>query len=179
VPANLVVTGGEDERFLYEHHRNPHSQTGILAAVEMALAGAARISLVNRDRRRGEELARLLDDKTPATATWIPWTKQFRVPSEADIVINNTSVGLYPHVDERLDVDADSLQRHMVVADGIPNPPRTHWIRDAETRGCRVMDGLAMLVNQGVIGIKYWTDRGRRRRDGHAKGAGKSALALI
>ena len=37
------------------------------------------------------------------------------------------------------------------------NPPRTHWIRDAETRGCRVMDGLAMLVNQGVIGIKYWT----------------------
>ncbi len=52
-------------------------------------------------------------------------------------------------MDERLDVDADSLQRHMVVADGIPNPPRTHWIRDAETRGCRVMDGLAMLVSQG------------------------------
>ncbi len=42
-------------------------------------------------------------------------------------------------------------------ADGIPNPPRTLWIRDAEARGCRVMDGLAMLVNQGVIGIKYWT----------------------
>ena len=76
------------------------------------------------------------------------------MPGEADIVINNTSIGLYPYVDERLDVDADSLRPHMVVADGIPNPPRTLWIRDAEARGCRVMDGLAMLVNQGVIGRK-------------------------
>jgi shikimate dehydrogenase len=126
-------------------------------AVEMALAGAAHISVVNRNTRRGEELAQLLNDKTPATAKGIPWTERFRVPGEADIVINNTSVGLYPHVDERLDVDADSLQPHMVVADGIPNPPRTLLIRDAEARGCRVMDGLEMLVNQGVIGIKYWT----------------------
>lgn len=126
-------------------------------AVEMALAGASHISVVNRNSRRGEELAQLLKDNTPAVARGLAWTKQFRVPDEANIVINNTSIGLYPHVDERLDVDADSLKPHMVVADGIPNPPRTHWIRDAEARGCRVMDGLAMLVNQGVIGIKYWT----------------------
>ena len=54
------------------------------------------------------------------------------VPDEADIVINNTSVGLYPEVDARLDVDVDSLKPQMVVADGIPNPPRTRWIRDAK-----------------------------------------------
>jgi len=126
-------------------------------AVEMALAGAAHISVVNRSRHSGEELARLLIDKTPTPAEWIPWKERFCVPSQADIVINNTSVGLYPHVDERLDVDTDSLLSHMVVADGIPNPPRTHWIRDAEAQGCRVMDGLEMLINQGIIGIKYWT----------------------
>ena len=79
------------------------------------------------------------------------------MPDAADIVINNTSVGLYPNVDARLDVDVDSLKPQMVVADGIPNPPRTRWIRDAEARGCRVMDGLAMLIAQGIIGIKYWT----------------------
>jgi len=45
----------------------------------------------------------------------------------------------------------------MVVADVIPNPPRTHFIKDAEARGCTTLDGLGMLVNQGVIGIKYWT----------------------
>jgi shikimate dehydrogenase len=41
--------------------------------------------------------------------------------------------------------------------DVIPNPPRTRLNRDAEQRGCRVLDGLGMLGNQGVIGIKYWT----------------------
>ena len=45
----------------------------------------------------------------------------------------------------------------MLVADVIPNPPRTRLIREAEKRGCKVLDGLGMLVNQGVIGVKYWT----------------------
>jgi shikimate dehydrogenase len=45
----------------------------------------------------------------------------------------------------------------MVVADVIPNPPRTPLIRDAEARGCTVLDGLGMLVNQGVISIRHWT----------------------
>jgi shikimate dehydrogenase len=47
----------------------------------------------------------------------------------------------------------------MVVCDVIPNPPRTRLVRDAEARGCTVLDGLGMLVNQGVIGILLWTGR--------------------
>ena len=45
----------------------------------------------------------------------------------------------------------------MIVADVIPNPPSTHLLRDAAARGCRTIDGLGMLVNQGVLGIKLWT----------------------
>ena len=45
----------------------------------------------------------------------------------------------------------------MVVADVIPNPPRTRLIRDAQERACTVLDGLGMLVNQGVISIRHWT----------------------
>jgi shikimate dehydrogenase len=45
----------------------------------------------------------------------------------------------------------------MIVADVIPNPPRTLLIRDAEARGCGTLDGLGMLVNQGVISIEHWT----------------------
>jgi shikimate dehydrogenase len=45
----------------------------------------------------------------------------------------------------------------MVVADVIPNPPRTPLIRDAEARGATALDGLGMLVNQGVISIRHWT----------------------
>ncbi len=45
----------------------------------------------------------------------------------------------------------------MVVADVIPNLPRTALLRDAEARGCLTLDGLGMLVNQGVISIEHWT----------------------
>ena len=45
----------------------------------------------------------------------------------------------------------------MVVADIVPSPPRTNLIKDAEARGCKIVDGLGMLVNQGVISIQYWS----------------------
>jgi shikimate dehydrogenase len=71
-------------------------------------------------------------------------------------VVNATSIGLVDG-DARLDIELDSLKPAMVVADVIPNPPRTRLVRDATTRGCKVIDGLGMLINQGVIGVKYWT----------------------
>ena len=125
--------------------------------VELALAGARSVTIVNRGRERGETLARLLGDKTPVAASFVPWEGDYRVPAEADIVVNATSIGLFPGIDDRLAVALDTLRPGLVVADVIPNPPRTHLVRDAEARGCLVLDGLGMLVNQGVIGIKYWT----------------------
>jgi shikimate dehydrogenase len=126
-------------------------------AVELALAGASRIVVVNRSRPRADPLVALLNEKTNAKGELVVWPHGYCVPEGADIVINATSIGLYPDVDGRLDLDVNSLKPSMVVVDAIPNPPRTLLIRDAEARGCRTVDGLGMLVNQGVIGIKYWT----------------------
>ena len=125
--------------------------------VELALAGATSISVVNRTAERGTQLIRVINDNTPAKAELISWQNKYKVRPDANIVINATSIGLYPHVHDRLDIDIESLQPGMVVADVIPNPPRTRFIKDAEERGCTIVDGLGMLVNQGVIGIKYWT----------------------
>ena len=125
--------------------------------VELALAGASSVSVVNRGVERGRELVGVINDKTPANADLTIWDKTYRVQPDADIVINATSIGLYPHVDGRLEIDVESLKPGMVVADVVPSPPRTHLIQDAEARGCTIVDGLGMLVNQGVISIKYWT----------------------
>ena len=125
--------------------------------VELALAGAHSLAVVNRSAERGTGLVRVLNDKTPAKAELVNWPSNYQVPPDTDIVINATSIGLYPNVDDRLEFAVDSLKPGMVVADVIPNPPRTHFIKDAKARGCTVVDGLGMLVNQGVIGIKYWT----------------------
>ena len=126
-------------------------------SVEVALAGAARITIVNRGRERGEEVVTVLNSRTPTKAVYAHWAGTFKVPQDTDIVINATSIGLFPNVDETLDLDTDSLLPAMVVADGIHNPPLTRLIRAARGRGCRTVDGQGMLVNQGVIGIKYWT----------------------
>jgi shikimate dehydrogenase len=126
-------------------------------AVESALAGATTITIVNRDHTRGAELVALLNERTPAHAELVVWDGAYSVPDGIDIVVNATSVGLFPDLDARLALELDSLHPELVVADVIPNPPRTRLIRDAERRGCTVLDGLGMLVNQGVIGIKHWT----------------------
>jgi shikimate dehydrogenase len=125
--------------------------------VELALAGAARIIIVNRGKERGQALVDLLNAKTSAKAELVIWQGMCKIPKDVEIVVNATSVGLYPDVDARLDLDPESLRAGLVVADVIPNPPRTWLIRQAEDRGCDVVDGLGMLVNQGVIGVKYWT----------------------
>lgn len=125
--------------------------------VELALAGASRIMVVNRGVDRGETLVGLLNEKTPVTAEFVAWDRAYAIPTDTDIVVNATSIGLFPDVEGRLDIVTETLRPGMVVADVIANPPRTLLIRDAAARGCTVVDGLGMLINQGVIGIKYWT----------------------
>lgn len=125
--------------------------------VELALAGAKTVTILNRSRERGADLVALINDKTKACAELVLWNATYKIPENADIVVNCTSIGLYPHVDGALDIDASTLRPKMVVADIVPSPPRTKLIRTAEARGCTIVDGLGMLVNQGVISIKYWT----------------------
>ena len=124
--------------------------------------------IVNRDHARGLELTALLAARTPASAELVAWDGPYSVPDGTDIVVNATPVGLFPDVDARVDLELESLRPGMVVADVIPNPPRTHLIRDAEARGCTVLDGLGMLVGQGAIAIRHWTgvdpDRAVMRR---------------
>lgn len=125
--------------------------------VETALAGLEHMTLVNRNEDRGRELATLLNEKTPVKVDFVVWDGEYKIPTGTDIVVNATSIGLFPDVEARVPLHVESLDASMLVADVIPNPPRTRLIQEAAKRGCRVIDGLGMLVNQGVIAIKYWT----------------------
>jgi shikimate dehydrogenase len=125
--------------------------------VELALAGASRITVVNRSEERGETLARLLNAQTSAQATFVPWQGAYRAPAGTDLLINATSIGLFPDVDAAPEIDYASITPGMVVCDVIPNPPRTPFLRQAAARGARTIDGLGMLVYQGAIAFKMWT----------------------
>ncbi|MGE0757244.1 MAG: shikimate dehydrogenase [Pirellulaceae bacterium] len=125
-------------------------------AVELALAGAAHISIVNRGADRGQQLVDVLRERIQVAAKFVPWEGDYFVEEGTDILIQATSIGLGDEY-ARVPVDAASLQPAIVVADVVFNPPRTQFLREAVNRGCPTLDGLGMLVNQGVIGFKIWT----------------------
>ncbi|MCK4924834.1 MAG: shikimate dehydrogenase [Spirochaetes bacterium] len=126
-------------------------------SVELALAGSKEIIVVNRTEKRGRELTALLNKKTPASAAYEKWDNTFRVPDGTDILVNATSIGLFPDVEARPDIDYESLVKYMTVCDVIPNPPRTPFLNEAEKRGAQTIDGLGMLVYQAAIAFKMWT----------------------
>ncbi len=125
-------------------------------AVELGLAGTKRITIVNRSKLRGAELVALLRDKLKLDAELVVWSGDYAVPAGTDIVINGTSIGIYAP-EARLALDLSSMKPGMVVADVVFSPVRTRFLDDAAARGCRAIDGLGMLVNQGIVGVQYWT----------------------
>ncbi|MGD9720679.1 MAG: shikimate dehydrogenase [Pirellulales bacterium] len=125
-------------------------------AVEVGLAGAAKIIVVNRSAERGQELATLINNQVHVPAEYVAWEGDYRVPAETEVLINATSIGL-GDAQARVPLTVDTLESDMVVADVIFNPPATRLIRDARERGCQTLDGLGMLVNQAVIAFRIWT----------------------
>ncbi len=125
-------------------------------AVELGLAGIAKITVINRSAARGSELVDLLRQKLKLDATFVLGEGDYKIPAGTDVVINATSIGLY-NPEARLNLEVSSLASNMVVADVIGNPPRTRLIREANSQGCTALDGLGMLVNQGIIAVRYWT----------------------
>jgi shikimate dehydrogenase len=127
--------------------------------VELALAGAEQIVIANRGEARGRELAALLVNHTQARVVLLAWNEALAIADDVDVLVNATSIGLHPQVDEWPWLDYATIRPGLVVCDVIPNPPRTKFLEAAQARGAVTLDGLAMLVYQGAIAFKLWTGR--------------------
>lgn len=125
-------------------------------AVEVGLAGAAEITIVNRSAPRGQDLVVLLNDQVHVPAKLVVLEGNYSIPTEADIFIQATNIGLG---DETAipPIDLATLRPGLVVADVVFNPPKTRLLAAAGERGGITLDGLGMLVNQAVIGFQIWT----------------------
>jgi len=124
--------------------------------VELAGAGVEHITIVNRNREKGETLVELLNSKTQTSAEYISWEGTFALPKDTDILVNATSVGMYPDPNKP-DIDYSTLAPEVIVCDGVHNPVQTPFLIEAARRGCKTLDGFSMLVNQGAISFKLWT----------------------
>ncbi|HWB13285.1 MAG TPA: shikimate dehydrogenase [Pirellulales bacterium] len=122
--------------------------------VELALAGAAGITVVNRTQERGQQLVDLLTSRLPAEL--VVWSGEYAIPGEAQIVINATSIGMNDP-DARVPVDFAAAAKQIVVADVVANPPDTRFLAEAREHGATTLDGLGMIVNQAAIAFQLWT----------------------
>ena len=125
--------------------------------VECALAGAKKITVVNRSRERGEDLAELIRERTEAESEYVEWDSAYSVPRDTDILVNATSIGLYPDVNSKPDVVYDTITDGMTVSDVVFNDPNTLFLQEAARRGAHTVNGLGMLVNQGALNFTLWT----------------------
>ena len=124
---------------------------------ELVLAGAADLLVVNRSLDRGQQMVADLRAATGGPIRFEPWRGTYSVPSWCDLFVNATSIGLYPDIDAMPNVDLANASEDMLVADAVFNPPETRLLAAASARGLATLDGLSMLVYQGVIAFEMWT----------------------
>ena len=112
--------------------------------------GVPRIMLTNRTRIRAEKLREDFGNRIEV----VDWVQAGNVLEMADLVVNTTSLGMTGKPEMR--VPLDGLKKGAVVNDLVYSPLRTRLLATAEQRGCRVVDGLGMLLHQAVPGFERW-----------------------
>ena len=125
---------------------------GAARAVIVALldAGVPEILLSNRTRARAEKLQSDFGNRIRV----IDWVQAGNMIEEAALVVNTSSLGMVGKPEMR--VPLDGLRRGTVVTDLVYTPLRTKLLETAEEKGCVTVDGLGMLLHQGVPGFERW-----------------------
>ena len=125
---------------------------GIIAALFREAPTSIRVA--NRTADKALELATEWSHK--GNITGMSLDEVPGVLNDIDVLINTTSVGMFPKMDET-PVDASLFHKGMVVSDLIYNPLRTKLLLESLERGCRIHGGLGMFVYQGAYALEYWT----------------------
>ena len=76
---------------------------------------------------------------------------------DSDILINTTSIGMFPDVDQT-PVPKNILKEGMIVFDAVYNPIETRLLREANENGCHTVNGLSMFINQAAEQFRLWTN---------------------
>jgi shikimate dehydrogenase len=108
------------------------------------------VTIINRTRSRGEKLARDLGCR------FRPLAELKKLPY--DIVVNATPVGMRPDVNS-MPLAPDLMEPEMVVMDMVYNPLKTRFLKEAESSGCTIVDGVSMFVHQGAVQFELWTNK--------------------
>jgi shikimate dehydrogenase len=125
---------------------------GRVAALKLAAEGAAELFLVNRTADKAEAVTAEISKRFPRVQVAVGYPQ-----SRVDLVLNATSLGLKPDDGSPLDGAEFSLAQVGAVYDMIYRPAETALLRSAKAAGCRVANGLGMLLYQGARALELWS----------------------
>ncbi|NLD50429.1 MAG: shikimate dehydrogenase [Clostridiaceae bacterium] len=148
-------------------------------AVKISTEGVEKISLVNRSKEKAIELADIVNENIREVVQVYSFDdKTFRMAfEESEIIINTTSLGMYPDITSTPVKNTDYFKSHQTVYDVVYNPRKTKFLSDAEDKGCRIVNGLGMLFYQGINAYEIWT--GYRFSEDNLKGIYESFKKIM
>lgn len=130
-------------------------------AIQLALDSAGEIVIANRTIEKAESITSIINKEIPKVKARSIVLNEGRLKEElkdAKILVNTTSIGMEASLDKSLIKNLDTLHSDLFVSDIIYDPARTKFLSQAERAGCKTMNGLGMLVYQGAIAFKIWTE---------------------
>ncbi len=120
----------------------------------------ARVSIGNRTPSKARALASAIDQELGKSVELVSLNpaELARALKGADILINATTVGMRPNINQTL-VTADMIHRKLVVNDIVYEPLQTKLLREAKRVGAKTVNGLGMLIHQGALAFEIWTGK--------------------
>ncbi|WP_317992494.1 shikimate dehydrogenase [Bartonella gliris] len=130
---------------------------GAACAILYALKkrGFERICLLNRTKQRADNLAKHFGKPVEVH----DWHKMHEILSQADLIVNTTSVGMTNPHEKKSDsffCDFHKTKKTALVTDIVYTPLITPFLQQAKAHGLRTVDGLGMLLHQAVPGFERW-----------------------
>ena len=127
---------------------------GRTAALKLASEGVAELFIVNRTRSKALALERELREAHSRVRVGVGYPS-----GSVDLLLNATSLGLKAEDSLSMDEAAFAFRNARAVYDMIYRPAETPLLKAAKAAGCRVANGLGMLLYQGVKALEIWTER--------------------
>ncbi|MGE5614818.1 MAG: shikimate dehydrogenase [Bacillota bacterium] len=133
-------------------------------AIKIAMENAGRISIINRTAEKAEKIANCVNEAVRgagrggeiASAAEHGSAESYEMLASSDVIINATSVGMYPNTGDSPLKDDFPFRKEQIVFDVIYNPPVTRLLAQASSRGCRTVNGAGMLFYQGLEAFETW-----------------------
>ncbi|MEH1834728.1 MAG: shikimate dehydrogenase [Nostoc sp.] len=121
--------------------------------------GFAKIHVVGRNVQKLQEFGKSWNNSTISENLQVDqWEELSKLIPQANLLVNTTPIGMYPNVDKSpLSVEEiANLPTGAIAYDLIYIPKPTQFLKQAEKQGAIAIDGLEMLVQQGVAALKIW-----------------------